>query len=84
MKELTEQETMQVSGGLAGTQIPFTSSFISGANWPAGGSGAIMGATVAWGIGVEIGNTINNFNTYVTGMSLGEAIYRTEQMISNK
>ncbi len=77
MRELTNQEVTEVSGGLAGTPIPFTNGFIPGANWPGGAPGAVAGVVMAWNGGVMLGNQINYFNSNVTGMSLGEAIYRT-------
>ena len=77
MRELTNQEVTEVSGGLAGTPIPFTNGFIPGANWPGGAPGVLTGVASAWWVGTTIGNQVNNFNANVTGMSLGEAIYRT-------
>ncbi len=78
MRELTADEVESVSGGFShGTPIPFTNSFIPGANWPGGAPGVITGITAAWGIGVTIGDGINTFNRKVSGMSLGVALYRT-------
>jgi len=77
MRLLCNQEIDEVSGGLVGTTIPFTNSFIPGANWPAGASGAWAGAALAFQSGWQIGGMVNSFNLSVSGMSLGESIYRT-------
>lgn len=77
MRQLTNQEIAEVSGGLVGTPIPFANGFIPGANWPGGAPSVLTGVSMAWATGQYIGGQINNFNSNVTGMSLGEAIYRT-------
>ena len=77
MRELTNQEVIDVSGGLVGTPIPFVNGFIPGANWPGGAPGVLTGVSMAWSAGVALGMGINNFNQNVSGMSLGEAIYAT-------
>ncbi|XOV89780.1 MAG: hypothetical protein ACFHX7_07810 [Pseudomonadota bacterium] len=59
MRDLTEEEIEEVSGG----------------NPVAGAALSIAGAYYA---GEAIGDSINDFNLQVSGMSLGEAIYRTE------
>lgn len=78
MKTLCNQEIDQVGGGLVGTKIPFINGFIPGPNWPGGAAGAVSGAVVAAQTGWWIGGRINSFNESVSGMSLGEAIYRTD------
>ncbi len=78
MRELTADEVESVSGGFShGTPIPFTNSFIPGANWPGGAPGVISGITAAWAIGSYIGGSINRFNQSFSGMSLGVALHRT-------
>lgn len=79
MRQLTQQEVIDVSGGLVGTRIPFYNGFIPGANWPGGGSGTWAAVGVAFNTGWAIGQGVNWYNANVTGMSLGEAIYRTKE-----
>jgi|TARA_Y100000031_G_scaffold84675_1_gene93147 hypothetical protein len=80
---LEDQEINEVGGGLVGTQIPFTNGFIPGPAWPGGVPGAWTAIPVAFGTGLAIGGLINDFNMSLSGMSLGEAIYRTEQQLSD-
>ncbi|MDA9064442.1 hypothetical protein N9K37_03740 [Pseudomonadales bacterium] len=77
MRELTNQEVTAISGGFAGTPIPFRNGFIPGANWPGGAPGFLGGISMAWAAGSAIGAAVNSFNQTVSGMSLGEAIYLT-------
>ena len=77
MRELDESEINAVAGALAGTPIPFTNGFIPGANWPGGGSGAVMAAYFAWKIGTATGSSIYSLTTDTFGMSTGEALYLT-------
>ena len=79
MRELALAEAESVSGGFEGFAVPFTSGrfIMSGPNWPGGAPGAVAGVVTAWGVGSAIGDSINLYNAEVTGMSLGEAIYRT-------
>ena len=77
MRELTNQEVAEVSGGFLGTPVPFANAFIPGANWPGGAPGVLTGVTMAWSAGLAIGSSVNSFNQNVSGMSLGEAIYKT-------
>lgn len=60
MRELSEEEIKEVSGGNAV-------------------AAAVISAVGAFTAGERIGEAINAFNMEVSGMSLGEAIYRTEQ-----
>ena len=77
MRDLTAKEITMVSGGFSnGTKIPFMKGFLAGPNWP-GTVTTLTGIGLAWNIGTAIGDTVNLFNTKVTGMSLGTAIYRT-------
>ena len=46
MRELTNQEVTAVSGGFAGTPIPFRNGFIPGANWP--GAHLVFSAAFLW------------------------------------
>lgn len=82
MRVLCNREIDEVSGGLVGTPIPFANGFVAGPAWPVGASGAWAGAAVAFETGYQIGAQINNFNESVSDMSLGEAIFRTEQSMS--
>ena len=77
MRVLNSVEIESISGGIVGTPIPFTNSFIPGANWPGGGSGAVMGAYFAWKLGTEIGSSIYDWTTDTFDMSTGEALYLT-------
>ena len=77
MRELTEVELEQVAGGLDGTPIPFTNGFWPGPRWPSPVA-SVSAVHVAIGIGYSIGAGINNFNTSINGMSLGESIYRSQ------
>jgi hypothetical protein len=78
MRQLTNQEVTEVSGGFSGgTPIPFVNGFVSGANWPGGAPGVATGVVMAWNAGLAIGAGVNSFNTNVSNMSLGEAIHRT-------
>jgi len=63
MRQLTNQEVIEVSGGFV--------------NIPGGVPGALGAVYLGWQIGTRIGSDINTFNESVSGMSLGEAIYRT-------
>ena len=78
MKTLCNQEIDQVGGGFVGTKIPFTNGFIPGPNWPGGAAGVFSGVVIAAQAGWAIGERVNSFNQSVSGMSLGEAIYRTD------
>lgn len=82
MRVLCNREIDEVSGGFEGTPIPFTNGFISGSAWPGGAAGAWMAVPVAASTGWQIGQGINSFNESVSDMSLGEAIFRTEQSMS--
>ncbi|MDA0790792.1 MAG: hypothetical protein O2780_15195 [Proteobacteria bacterium] len=77
MRELTSSEISSVSGGFAGTPIPFTNKFIPGPNWPGGWPSAVTLAPVAWGLGQIIGGKIYNSITEKYGMTVGEAAYMT-------
>ena len=77
MRELSEREVSNVSGGFVGTPIPFYNGFIPGENWPGGGSGAVMAAATAWSLGLGIGSAIYDWTTDTFGMSIGEALYLT-------
>jgi hypothetical protein len=83
LRELTSKEVAKVAGGLAGTQIPFTNSFIRGPNWPGGGGGVLGGLMAAYGAGSAFGGLINDFNMWYSGMSLGQAMYRTRRQINS-
>jgi hypothetical protein len=63
MRQLTNQEVTEVSGGFF--------------NIPGGVPGVVGGVYLGWQIGSELGAGINAFNQNVSGMSLGEAIYRS-------
>lgn len=77
MRELNSIEVDAVSGGFAGTPIPFYSGFIPGANWPGGGSGAVMAAVFSWKVGTAIGSAIYTSTADAFDMSTGEALYLT-------
>lgn len=60
MRELTQKEVNDVSGGAINLVLAASTG---------------IGLAGNLGAGILIGQGINAFNTHVTGMSLGEAIY---------
>ena len=77
MRELTEAEINQVDGGLEGTVIPFTSSYLQVSNWPGGFPNAIAMGWLSAQAGYVIGSVIYNSIEDYYGMSTGEAAYYT-------
>jgi hypothetical protein len=78
MRELTNEEKDQVSGGYAGWKIPFGgNSFLPGQPAKLYPSNAVLAAGFALKEGWDFGQRINQFNQEQFGMSLGVAIYRT-------
>jgi hypothetical protein len=83
MRTLCSKEIDQVGGGFVGTRIPFTNGFMAGPAWPGGAPGIWAAIPLAASTGWAIGDFVNKFNDPVSGMSLGEAIARTEQQVSD-
>jgi hypothetical protein len=77
MRELQSNEVEQVAGGYQGFKIPFFDDFIPAETMKGKPAGALGAAVLGWQIGTSIGNGINAFNQYYSGMSLGVAIHRT-------
>lgn len=66
------------AGGLTaalGVQMGYTGTALSTGVIRGTGWGAAAGA--GWGVGNWIGANVNSYNERVSGMSLGEALYRT-------
>jgi hypothetical protein len=83
IRELTSREITSVAGGLDGTKIPFINGFIEGPAWPRGGIGVVSELTAAFTAGYLFGGLVNDFNMWYSGMSLGQAMYRTRRQINS-
>jgi hypothetical protein len=78
MRELSDVELSQLSGGFGdGTKIPFANLFWKGPNFPGGPAAVIPALVVSYDLGYRFGEAINSFNSNVSGMSLGVAVFRT-------
>ncbi len=78
MRALQQSELVSVAGGFGqGTKVPFRNLYWKGPNFPGGPAAVLPAVTTAWEFGNSIGEAINWFNSNVTGMSLGVAVYRT-------
>ena len=75
MRELTQGEVKQVSGGFVGTPIPFVNGFIPGPNWPGGFPVAIQMAALSFHAGFQLGSYAYQKISSQYGMSTGEAFY---------
>ena len=77
MRELTQGEVKQVSGGFAGTPIPFVNGFIPGPNWPGGFPVAIQMAIISFNVGLLLGTHTYDKIHQQFCMTTGEALYHT-------